>query len=435
MYITTNKKYIISLLFSLLWVGVSIWIAQWWIEDLSQLFTRVGAWMVLAGIALLPGMMNAFIIASLLLDRRPKLLDPEFDYKPEITILIAAYNEEDAIGDTIKSIQNQNYPNINKIIVVDDGSKDKTSEIVAELSASDDRIKLVKMIENSGKARALNNGLIYVETEILVTIDADCYLYKNSLRNLVGRYLADPPSAAIAGTVMVRNSRHNIVTKIQEWDYFHGIAAIKRIQSLYQGTLVAQGAYTLFKTDIVKELGGWKHSVGEDIVLTWELLEHGHRVGYAENAVAFTNVPTTWKNFIKQRMRWARGIFEAIKNSPKILLKVRKTQLFIWWNVSFLYIDILYTFVFIPGIIAALLFQNFLIAGPITLIVIPLGLMINYIMYYRSNQMFREQGLCVRSNPIGFLCYAILYSIILQPASTLGYLKEIFNSKKSWGTK
>ncbi|CAC9170971.1 Uncharacterised protein [Comamonas aquatica] len=78
------------------------------------------------------------------------------------------------------------------------------------------------------------------------------------------RYLSDPVNTrAVAGAVLVRNSRVNLVTKIQEWDYFHGIAAIKRLQSLYQGTLVAQGAFSLYDTQVLRQLGGWPHTVGK----------------------------------------------------------------------------------------------------------------------------------------------------------------------------
>ena len=383
---------------------------------------------------MLPGFMNAFVIFSLLLDKRPTMMEAEYWGSPEVDIIIAAYNEGDVVCDTIGSILSQEYSGLRKIIVVNDGSTDNTIDVLKENYGNHTKVKIVNLLHNQGKANALNTGLVYVKTDIFITVDADSFLYKNSLTNLIGRYLSDPPSAAIAGAVLVRNSRKNMVTKVQEWDYFHGIAAIKRIQSLYQGTLVAQGAYTLYKTETIHELGGWKDTVGEDIVLTWEMLAKGYRVGYAENAVAFTNAPDTWKQFFHQRARWARGILEALRNSPEVLAKPRKTQMFIFWNIGFMYIDLIYTFVFIPGIILAL-FGNFLIAGPITLLVLPLGLIINYVMFKKSNKMFQEQGLKVRSNPAGFIGYSLFYNLILQPASVFGYAMEILKYRKSWGTK
>lgn len=245
----------------------------------------------------------------------------------------------------------------------------------------------------------------------------------------------DPENtASVAGSVLVRNSRYNFVTKIQEWDYFHGIAAVKRLQSLYQGTLVAQGAFSLYKTSVLKEVGGWPDKVGEDIVLTWAILAKGYRVGYAEDACLFTNAPTTWKQFIGQRQRWSRGLIEAFKEHWRLLLKRRMTTLFIWWNAMFPYMDLVYTFAFIPGIVLAL-FGHYFIAGPLTLLVLPLAMVVNYIMYGIQNRMFRSQGLKVRRNIFGFVFYALFYSLVLQPACVVGYLKELLFRKKSWETK
>lgn len=78
---------------------------------------------------------------------------------------------------------------------------------------------------------------------------------------------------------MVRNSRETWMTRAQEWDYFQGIAAIKRVQSLCQGTMVAQGAFSLYDTATLREIGGWPDCIGEDIVLSWSILKAGHRIG------------------------------------------------------------------------------------------------------------------------------------------------------------
>ena len=288
---------------------------------------------------------------------------------------------------------------------------------------------------NGGKSNALNQALKLVKTELFITIDGDSYLFKNALIHIVQRYLSDPSdTVAVAGAVLVRNSRKNFVTKIQEWDYFLGIASIKRLQSLYHGTLVAQGAFSLYRTDVIRQIGGWDDCVGEDIVLTWDMLKLNYRVGFAEDACLFTNAPETWKQFFKQRQRWSRGLIEAFKRHYKLLFHKRFTTLFIWWNLFFPYLDLVYTFAFIPGVILAF-FGYFWIAGPMTLVLLPLTFLINYIMYNIQIKMFRSQGLRVRNNFGGFILYALFYGVILQPASVIGYIKEFLNLKKNWGTK
>ena len=238
----------------------------------------------------------------------------------------------------------------------------------------------------------------------------------------------------MAGSVLLRNSRFNLITKIQEWDYFHGIAAIKRLQSLFQGTLVAQGAFSLYRTDVLRQLGGWPESVGEDIVLTWAILNQGHRVGYCEDAISFTNAPTTLKQFIRQRQRWSRGLIEAFKVYGRLLFRWRMSTIFIWWNLLFPYMDVVYTLFFIPGLVLAL-FGIYWVAGPMTLLVLPLACVVNYLMFFIQSRMFEAQGLKVRRNPVGFLVYSLFYGIVLQPGCVLGYLSEILNLRKRWGTK
>ncbi len=431
-YLSVRWKFSVSLLAATLWMAFSFFAAGSWLKDLSAVLGTVPAHLAIFGIAIIPGFMNAFLVASLLLDRRPEIRTSE-EALPGITILVAAYNEEACIASTIDSIARQEYPGPMQVIVINDGSTDTTAAALAALQYP--WLQVINLQRNGGKSHALNVGLARARFRLTLTIDGDSYLYRNALRNLVGRYLSDPPDTrAVAGAVLVRNSRENLVTAAQEWDYFHGIAAIKRLQSLYQGTLVAQGAFSIYDTDTIRELGGWPHTVGEDIVLTWSLLDRGYRVGFAENACVFTNVPTTWKQFIRQRQRWSRGLIEAFKAHWRLLFRARMTTLFIWWNLLFPYLDLAFTLAFIPGLVLAL-FGIYWLAGPLTLFLLPLAGLVNFLMFRVQSRMFTQQGLQVRRNVAGFFFYALCYSFVLQPACVIGYLQEVLNRSKSWGTK
>lgn len=432
LYVPVRLKFGVSLIAAVGWATLSYFIAQRWIADLSAYVGAPAALLIIFGIAIIPGFMNAFLVSSLLLDRRPPLRQ-EGESLPAISIIVAAYNEEDRILETIESIEKQNYKGPFEVIVVNDGSTDRTQAQLTSVSRP--WLRVINLERNGGKAAALNQGLAVAAHPLVITVDGDSYLYKDALQKLVLRYLNDPANtAAVAGAVLVRNSRQNLVTKMQEWDYFHGISAVKRLQSLYQGTLVAQGAFSIYRAEVLREVGGWKNTVGEDIVMTWAILERGYRVGFAENACLFTNAPDTWRQFIRQRQRWSRGLIEAFKAHWRLLFHRRMSTLFIWWNLGFPYLDLVYTFVFIPGVILALAGYYF-IAGPLTLLVLPLAMLINYLMYRIQNRMFHEQHLKVRKNVLGFLFYSVLYSIVLQPACVVGYLKEFFARNKNWGTK
>jgi biofilm PGA synthesis N-glycosyltransferase PgaC len=430
-YLGIRGKFAFACFASGAWLVITVLIALPWIAELSSLIGFTFALLAVGGIALVPGFMNAFLIASLLLDRRPTRMQPS--RYPAISILIAAYNEEASIADTLRSIANQDYPGTFEVFVIDDGSRDRTAAIVD--ACDHDWLRLLRQPHNAGKSAALNRGLAEARFDLVVTLDADSFLYRDALKNLVERYMSDPPNTrAVAGTMLVRNSRKNWVTKAQEWDYFHGIAAIKRVQSLYQGTLVAQGAFSIYDRATLREVGGWAECVGEDIVLTWAMLRRGWRVGHAEDACCFTNAPDTLHQFVRQRQRWARGMMEAFRQFPDILLKPRLSTLFVWWNLLFPWLDLAYTVFFIPGIVLAL-FGIYWIAGPLTLALLPMALGINYLMYRVGSQMFAANGLRVRRNVSGFLTYAFVYSLILQPACVAGYFSEILGLRKSWGTK
>jgi biofilm PGA synthesis N-glycosyltransferase PgaC len=430
-YMPVSLKFAFVLTIASIWAVMSYLIARRWISDLSALIGAPLAVLIIWGVAILPGFMNAFLVSGLLMDRRPRRRS--VSHYPGISILVAAFNEEDSILSTLESIALQKYAGQIEVIVINDGSTDGTMEKLASISYP--WLNVIDLPHNGGKANALNEGLKRVTFALTITLDADSCLYTNALTNLVGRFLSDPViTGAVAGAVLVRNSRLNLVTKIQEWDYFHGIAAVKRLQSLFQGTLVAQGAFSIYRTELLREVGGWPDCVGEDIVLTWAILELGYRVGYCEDACLFTNAPDTFKQFLRQRQRWSRGLIEAFKHHWRLLFHARMTTIFIWWNLSFPLLDFIYTFAFVPGIVLAL-FGYYWLAGPMTLLVLPLAMLVNYIMFFKQSGMFTEQGLKVRKNPIAFVFYALFYGIILQPACFVGYLSEIFGSRKTWGTK
>lgn len=432
-YFSIRFKFCIALIGACLWTWFSIWIAQAWIHDLSTHIGMFAAIFLIYGIAIIPGFMNSFAALSLMMDKRPRR--EALPFYPGISILIAAYNEAASIKDTLVSISQQNYPGKLQVIVINDGSKDETANIVRNLQEQFSWLTFLDLEKNAGKAHALNEGFKLVEHDLVVTIDADSYLHRIALINIVERYLLDPPNTrAVAGKILVRNSRENLLTKTQEWDYFLGISATKRMQSLYQGTLVAQGAFSIYDRAALIKVGGWPECVGEDIVLTWSLLNAGYRVGHCEDACLFTNAPTTLRVFIKQRQRWARGMMEAFIKHPSILIKPRLSTFFIYWNLLFPWLDLAFTFGFLPGLVLAC-FGYYWIVGIMTLVLLPMALLLGLLNYFIERQMFDEMGLKVRKNFTGFLIYVFAYSFLLQPASILGYLDEILRTRKTWGTK
>lgn len=437
-YLPVRAKFAIALSLAVGWLMISIMLGQRWMTALGEETHPMFALFAVSFIAYIPGFMNAFLVASLLLDRRPPR--QRLILHPGVTVLIAAYQEEAAIADTLQTIATEHYPGPVEVLVLNDGSTDRTAEMAAraikrlELPANTD-VRLIDFPVNRGKAAVLNDGLAAARYELIVTIDGDSRLNRDALTAIVERLMSDPDNTqAVAGAVLVRNSRANLLTRAQEWDYFLGIAAVKRMQSLYQGTLVAQGAFSIYRKQALIEAGGWPDTVGEDIVLSWALLSKGYRIGYAEDAIVWTNAPTQLKQFARQRQRWARGLIEALNEHQSLIFKPRLTQMFIWWNLLFMPLDFAYSLIFIPGVIAAL-FGIFWIAGPMTLAVLPFTALWSLVMFRVQARMFDAQGLNVRRNPTGFLFYSLGYMFLLQPVSVWGYAAETIGLTKRWGTK
>ena len=438
LYLPLRAKFAVACLIAVAWTALSIWLSLSWIRELATVVSLPAAIVIITFIAYVPGFMNAFLLSTLLLDRSP----PRKALKsyPGTTVLVAAYNEAAAIRDTLTSLARQDYSGPVEVLVLNDGSSDDTvalaNEAISDVGFPPNiRASVLDFTVNRGKSAVLNDGLAQSSHELVLTIDGDSWVKRDGLRKLVERLLSDPADThAVAGAVMVRNSRENFLCQAQEWDYFHGIASVKRMQGMYHGTLVAQGAFSIYRRDSLREIGGWPECVGEDIVLSWALLNRNYRIGYADDALAFTNVPTTFRQFALQRKRWSRGLMEAFKAHWPLLIKRRMSTLFVWWNVCFLPLDLIYTLVFIPGLILAC-FGYFYIAGPMTVAVLPLTILWNGIIYRIQSSVYRREGLIVRRNVGGFLFYALAYSILMQPVCVWGYLAELLGLRKNWDTK
>lgn len=430
LYVSVKAKFIISIFFALIWLSISIYFSIPWVNSLAVHVTLPISLLIVIGIAYIPGYMNAFMVSSLLLDRQPALkLD---DISIPVTVLIACYNEEKSIGNTLRYISMQEYNGIIKIIVIDNNSNDKTAEMA--LKAGKEMNLNLKVIQEPkpGKNFALTTAIDYVDTEYVLTLDADTLLHRVAIKNIVSRILSAPDDVcAIAGTVLVRNGRSTLLAKIQEWDYFLGIASIKRLQGLFQGTLVAQGAFSLYKTDAIKQVGGWPDAIGEDIVLTWRFLGNKWKVYFEPLAVAFTEVPELLKHFYRQRSRWARGMVEALKVIKPWRQPLYTVKYLTSCNLVMPYLDFVYTFVWIPGLFLAF-FGYYWIVGLTTLFVLPLAMLQNYILYRYQKGVFSSLNLKIRKNNFGFIIYVLFYQMLMSPISVAGYLQEFFSLKRVW---
>jgi len=245
-------------------------------------------------------------------------LRPDIKSYPRMSVIIPAYNEEKVIAHTIRGLLETEYPN-KEIIFVDDGSTDKTLDIVNQFKG---KITILHK-ENGGKATALNYGIACSNGEIVVIVDADTIIGRTSLKEIVKGFDVHKKVVAVAGNVKVRN-RTNWITKCQALEYITGIQIVRRAFEIFGSITIIPGALGAFKKSMLEECGSYgKDTIVEDYDQTIKLLKAGFITSGSTKATAYTEAPNTLKNFVLQRKRWFRGNIQVFKRHSDALTNQR----------------------------------------------------------------------------------------------------------------
>jgi biofilm PGA synthesis N-glycosyltransferase PgaC len=240
--------------------------------------------------------------------RRQRYKQRPDDYDPLVSVVISAFNEEEVLEKTVKSILDANYKNL-EMIIVDDGSKDNTGAVAKQLAEKYDRVRAFSK-KNGGKASGLNYAIERAKGEIIIGIDADTVFPPETVDNLV-RHFADPKVGAVAGNVKVGNI-HNTITRWQMLDYTIGIYLERNAQAALGAVLIVPGACGAWRKSVVLAAGGYKHvTLAEDADLTLSVHELGYKVLQDNSAISYTEAPDTLKVLAKQRYRWMYGTLQA----------------------------------------------------------------------------------------------------------------------------
>jgi peptidoglycan-N-acetylglucosamine deacetylase len=254
-------------------------------------------------------------------------------FNPRVAVLIPAYNEETVIVRTIRSVLNSDYKNLH-IIVIDDGSLDRTAEVAREAYAKAIAAGRVQIFSkpNGGKAAALNFALDRLSEDIYVGIDADTVIATDAISKLIPHF-EDPRIGAMAGNAKVGN-RVNLWTRWQALEYITSQNFERRALDLFHVVTVVPGAIGAWRTAPVKAAGGYPiNTVAEDADLTMNLLEQGFRVDYEDRSLAFTEAPVSAKGLMRQRFRWSFGTLQAVWKHRAAFIRNKAMGLFALPNI------------------------------------------------------------------------------------------------------
>jgi cellulose synthase/poly-beta-1,6-N-acetylglucosamine synthase-like glycosyltransferase/spore germination protein YaaH/peptidoglycan/xylan/chitin deacetylase (PgdA/CDA1 family) len=271
-----------------------------------------------------------FAVIDRLIKRRP-IASP--GYCPRVAVLIPAYNEETVIVRTIRSVLNSDYKNL-RVIVIDDGSQDRTAEVAAAAYAREIAAGRLQVLtkNNEGKAAALNYALDRMNEEVYVGIDADTVIATDAISKLIPHF-EDPGIGAMAGNAKVGN-RLNLWTRWQALEYITSQNFERRALDLFHVVTVVPGAIGAWRTAPVKAAGGYPlNTVAEDADLTMNLLEQGLKVDYEDRALAFTEAPIDGKGLMRQRFRWSFGTLQAIWKHRAAFIRNKAMGLFALPNI------------------------------------------------------------------------------------------------------
>lgn len=331
---------------------------------MQQLIIDFTTWFVLLYFILLNGgylLLSMLSLASLRSYRQEEVLNelPQFysGLEPPISLLVPAYNEEATITASVLSMLQLSYPQL-EIIVINDGSKDKTLEVLQREFALQPfpealRVQLptrpvrqiyrstlypnIKVIdkENGGKADSLNAGINASHFPLICGVDADSILQRDSLQRVVRPFLHDPTMIATGGTVRIANGcevRDGFLTRVglprNPWALFQVVEYLRAFLfgrlgwSVINGMLIISGAFGVFRKDAVIEAGGYKpKTIGEDMELVvrmhrlFRAQKRPYRIEFVPDPVCWTEAPEDRATLRNQRIRWQRGLSESLSSN------------------------------------------------------------------------------------------------------------------------
>ena len=257
------------------------------------------------------------------LRKAPRLKE---DKLPTVSIIVPVKNEERVVGRLLNALLSLDYPPEKKeIIVVDDGSVDRTVEICEKyVKRNPTHVRMLHKSVSNGKPAALNHALKHAKGDIIVTFDADNVPGSDVLLEAV-RYFEDHSVAGVQGTVCAINADENMLTKFISYEEAVRFEAYIRGKDVLRLFVNLAGTCQFIRRDVLEEVGGWnEESLTEDMEVSVRLMERGYKIRYAPEARSWQEHPAKLRQLLGQRIRWCRGNMEIAWRYGKLVTKLNR---------------------------------------------------------------------------------------------------------------
>ena len=268
-----------------------------------------------------------------LYSERKDSADPDFEpvlkAHPKVSILVPCFNEEANVEEVVAALDRIHYSDF-EIICINDGSKDRTGELLDEMLSRYPRLRVIHQNSNQGKAVALNTAAPLAGGEFLICIDGDAVLDPHIVPWML-RHFDSPRVAAVTGNPRIR-TRSTLLGKIQVGEFSSIIGLIKRAQRTYGRVFTVSGVIAAFRRSALHQVGYWSPDMlTEDIDISWKLQTNHWAIHFEPRALSWILMPETLAGLWKQRLRWSMGGIQVILKYARPLLSWRQRRMWLIW--------------------------------------------------------------------------------------------------------
>ena len=379
-----------------------------------------------------------FLLFSLIYFRKKIINNNKSIKKPFISIIIPFYNEEKDILETLESLSKLTYNNI-EILLINDGSSDKSQKIVEKFIQNKDKFKLINNTKNIGKANSLNKGIKLAKGELIACSDADTITDDNIFEKIIP-YFDNKKVGAVVTSILVKK-QNNLIQKGIAVEYFLMLSIFQKIISFYNSVFVTPGQFSVFRKDVLVKIKGFDpNNMAEDNEIAFRIQKAKYLIKSCLEAKVYTSVPDNFKELSVQRKRWYFGAIQTYFKHKNMMFKKQYSNFGIIAPITFFLIIlglifmILYLFKIIYNVINLFIsnynFNVEEILPKIFLIIVIFTIIVIFITY--SEHIFkRVKGKKLNLKFSGIIIFPTLF-LIYQIYWAKAFWSYFRNKKIEW---